>query len=89
MFFSLSCLLSLCYLSPSEQDIIINFDSLPPLGVDGPTAQQERVLARSVYECAVQVAVREGDTDGFQRYVASLRPYYSGYGYNFMFVMHC
>ena len=62
------------------QDLIINFDSLPPLGVDGPTALQERVLARAVYECAVQVAVQEGDTDSFQRYVSSLRPFYAGYG---------
>lgn len=48
--------------------------------MDGPTALQERVLARTVYECAVQVAVQEGDSDGFQRYVSSLRPYYGGYG---------
>lgn len=58
----------------------MSFDSLPPLGVETPTALQERIVARSVYENAVQVAVRENDTDGFQRYVSSLRPYYSGYG---------
>jgi 26S proteasome regulatory subunit N12 len=62
------------------KDIIIGFDALPPLGVESPSAQQERVLARRVYENAVLLAVREGDTDGFQRYVSSLRPYYSGYG---------
>ena len=44
-------------------------------------------MARSVYENAVLVAVREGDTDGFQRYVSSLRPYYSGYGYDLPITM--
>ena len=50
--------------------------------METPNAVQERILARTVYEYAALIAVQEDDTDSFQRYVSSLRPYYAGYGYN-------
>ena len=46
-----------------------------------PTAEEERAVAREVYECAVLLAIHVGDRESFQRYLANLRPYYSGYRY--------
>lgn len=62
------------------KNIIMNFESLPPLNNETPNAEAERVVARTMYEYAVILAVRENDQYAFQRYVSSLRPYYSGYG---------
>ena len=59
----------------------MNFESLPPLNIETPNAEAERVVARTMYEYAVILAVRENDQYAFQRYVSSLRPYYSGYGF--------
>ena len=44
-----------------------------------PTAEEERAVAREVYEYAVLLAIQSGDRESFQRYLANLRPYYTGY----------
>ena len=46
-----------------------------------PTAEEERVVAREVYENAVFLAIQAGDRESFQRYLANLRPYYNGHRY--------
>ncbi len=56
----------------------MNYESLPPLNTETPNAEAERIVARTMYEYAVILAVRENDQYAFQRYVSSLRPYYSG-----------
>ena len=55
----------------------MELDSLPPLAIDSPDANEERILAREVYEHAVILAVKNEDKEDFQRYLATLRPYYS------------
>lgn len=59
---------------------LMELDSLPPLALEtsGHDVEQERVLAREVYEHAVLLAVKCEDKDAFQRYLATLRPYYTG-----------
>ncbi|CAM9242918.1 unnamed protein product [Sphacelaria rigidula] len=56
--------------------LITSFESLPPLGRDGPEATRERTLVRDVMEVAVFLSAREGDEAGFQRHMAQLKPYY-------------
>lgn len=74
---------------------LLTLNSLPPMNLSerpllvawllirivdtSPTAEEERALAREVYEYAVLLAVQSGDRESFQRYLANLRPYYSGY----------
>lgn len=48
------------------------FDSLPPMGSEGPNAARERTLARDVMEVAVFLSAREGDNEGFQRHMAQV-----------------
>ncbi|CAM9171436.1 unnamed protein product [Hapterophycus canaliculatus] len=52
------------------------FDSLPPMGGEGPDAARERKLARDVMEVAVFLSARDGDSDAFQRHMAQLKPFY-------------
>lgn len=56
--------------------LMTSFDSLPPMGREGPTAGRERTLARDVMEVAVFLSARAGDSDAFQRHMAQLKPYY-------------
>lgn len=58
----------------------MELDSLPPLALESPghDSEQERVLAREVYEHAVLLAVKCEDKEAFQRFLATLRPYYTG-----------
>lgn len=46
---------------------------------DSPTAEEERALAREIYEFAVILAVKLQDKEGFVRNLSNLKPYYSGY----------
>ena len=57
----------------------MDFDSLPPLCVETPTANAERALAREVYEYSAILSVISGDKDDFQKYLSALRPYYMGF----------
>lgn len=59
---------------------LVELDSLPPVALESPTAEQERVLARDVYEHAVILAIKSSDKEAFQRYLGTLRPYYTGFG---------
>lgn len=59
--------------------ILIEFDSLPPLGIESDSAEKERVVAREILEHAVILSIKTKDKDAFQRNLASLRPYYTGY----------
>ncbi|CAM9715966.1 unnamed protein product [Pylaiella littoralis] len=56
--------------------LMTTFDSLPPMGGEGPNAARERTLARDVMEVAVFLSAREGDSDAFQRHMAQLKPFY-------------
>jgi hypothetical protein len=55
----------------------VNFDSLPPLSLEGPSAERERSVARAALELAVVLSAQRDDRDAFQRHVASLQPYYT------------
>lgn len=52
--------------------LMTSFDSLPPMGREGPTAGRERTLARDVMEVAVFLSARAGDSDAFQRHMAQV-----------------
>lgn len=52
--------------------LITAFDSLPPLGRDGPNATRERTLVRDLMEVAVFLSAREGDEAAFQRHMAQV-----------------
>lgn len=52
--------------------LMTSFDSLPPMGGEGPDAEQERKLARDVMEVAVFLSARDGDSDAFQRHMAQV-----------------
>ena len=56
---------------------MIVLESLPPMNCDTPNAQDERNIAREVYEYAVYYANNSGDKNEFQRYISCLRPYYA------------
>lgn len=58
---------------------LMELDSLPPVVLETPNAEEERILARQVYEYAVILAVKDGDKEAFQRYLSTLRPYYTGF----------
>ena len=60
---------------------MLDFDSLPPVGANTPTATQERQLAREIFEHAVILSVKQGNKENFQKCIAQLRPYYTGYEY--------
>lgn len=68
--------------------LITSFESLPPLGRDGPEATRERTLVRDVMEVAVFLSAREGDEAGFQRHMAQVRFMFSCIKYSF-FAMFC
>jgi hypothetical protein len=63
----------------SWKGLLLEFDSLPPVAADSSNAAAERALATEVYEHAAILAVNVGDKNAFQRYVLSLRPYYTTY----------
>lgn len=53
--------------------LMTTFQSMPPMGIEGPNATQERTLVRDVMEVAVFLSARERDTNGFQRHMAQVR----------------
>lgn len=53
--------------------LMTEFDSLAPLGCNGPDATRERTLVRDVMEVAVFLSAREGDEAAFQRHMAQVR----------------
>lgn len=57
---------------------LLELDSLPPLALESPSAEEERVVAREVYEHAVLLAIKSSDKLAFQRFLGTLRPYYTG-----------
>lgn len=61
---------------------LLEIDSLPPLNMESPNAENERILAREVYELAVLHSINIGDRDEFQKYVGILRSFYSDFGPN-------
>eukprot|EP01041_Mallomonas_annulata_P011590 gene11590-24262_t len=61
--------------------LLIDFDSLPPLGIESETAEKERAAAREILEYAVMLSIKTKDKEAFQRYLSSLRPYYTGYSH--------
>jgi len=59
---------------------MLEFDSLPPVGLDTESAELERALAREILEYAVLLSIKTQNKESFQRNLSSLRPYYTGYG---------
>eukprot|EP00245_Coleochaete_scutata_P016740 TRINITY_DN7924_c0_g1_i1.p1 TRINITY_DN7924_c0_g1~~TRINITY_DN7924_c0_g1_i1.p1 ORF type:complete len:198 (+),score=48.53 TRINITY_DN7924_c0_g1_i1:141-734(+) len=56
---------------------LTEFPSLPPLYQQSPTAQQELILAREIFEHAVVLSVRMEDKDAFERNFLQLKAYYT------------
>jgi 26S proteasome regulatory subunit N12 len=59
------------------KEALLDCDSLPPVAVHRPTAEAETAVAKEVLEYAVILSIKAGDKSSFQRYMASLRPYYT------------
>jgi len=59
--------------------MLIEFDSLPPIGIESESAERERAVAREILEYAVILSIKTKDKEAFQRNLSSLRPYYTGY----------
>jgi 26S proteasome regulatory subunit N12 len=59
---------------------MLELNSLPPMGAETPNAKEERILFARFLEYAVLLAVGKADKDAFQKYISSLRPYYTQYG---------
>lgn len=57
--------------------IMMDLDSLPPMCMESANAAAERKFAREVYEYAAILSINMEDKESFQRYIASLRPYYT------------
>lgn len=66
-------LLRLCI----SQEVILDCDSLPPVASTSMNSQAEQALAREILEYAVILSIKSGDKVSFQRYLSSLRPYYT------------
>ena len=45
---------------------LLEIDSLPPLNMESPNAENERILAREVYELGVLHSINIGDRGEFQ-----------------------
>lgn len=56
---------------------LTGFQSLPPLFQQTPTALQELLLARSIFEHAVILSIMTEDQEAFERHFWQLKPYYS------------
>ena len=56
---------------------MMDLDSLPPMCIESANAAAERKFAREVYEYAAILSINMEDKESFQRYIASLRPYYT------------
>ena len=59
---------------------LLEIDSLPPLNMETPNAENERILAREVYELGVLHSINIGDRGEFQKYFDILRSFYSDFG---------
>lgn len=59
---------------------MLELDSLPPIGTKTPNASEERKLFAQVLEYAVVLSIAQKDRNAFQKYISSLRPYYTQYG---------
>lgn len=59
------------------QDLLLDCDSLPPIVSNTANAQAEQAIARETLEYAVILSIKSGDKSSFQRYLSSLRPYYT------------
>lgn len=60
--------------------VLLELDSLPPLSLETPAANEERLFARQVFEYAVLFAAQSDDKEGFQRYMSQLRTFYTDFG---------
>jgi len=61
------------------KELLLDFDSLPPLSINSSLANEERQLACEIFEYGVLASIHSGDREQFQRYVSSLQPYYIQY----------
>lgn len=59
------------------QELLLDCDSLPPIVANTANAQAEQAIARETLEYAVILSIKSGDKSSFQRYLSSLRPYYT------------
>lgn len=56
---------------------LTEFQSLPPLFRQTPTAVQELMLARNIFEHAVVLSIMTEDQEAFERHFLQLKPYFS------------
>jgi 26S proteasome regulatory subunit N12 len=61
------------------QILMLELDSLPPLGMDSANAREERTVARNFLEYAVLFSIDKGDKDAFQKHLSGLRPFYTNF----------
>ena len=59
------------------KEALLDCDSLPPIALARPNAEVETALAKEILEYAIILSIKAGDKSSFQRYMASLRPYYT------------
>jgi 26S proteasome regulatory subunit N12 len=59
------------------KEALLDCDSLPPMALARPNAEVETALAKEILEYAIILSIKAGDKSSFQRYMASLRPYYT------------
>lgn len=59
------------------KEALLDCDSLPPIALARPNAEMETELAKEILEYAIILSIKAGDKSSFQRYMASLRPYYT------------
>ena len=59
---------------------MLELDSLPPMGFETANAAEERRVFARVLEHAVILSIGQQDKFSFQKYITSLRPYYTQYG---------
>ena len=61
------------------QLLMLELDSLPPHGQETVNGIAERSVARDFLEYAVIFSIQSNDKESFQRYLSSLRPYYTSH----------
>jgi hypothetical protein len=58
--------------------ILLDYESLPPINIESENAGAQRQYARDALEYTVILSVGLGDKVSFEKYINSLKPYYSG-----------
>jgi 26S proteasome regulatory subunit N12 len=60
---------------------LLELDSLPPICKEIAASSKERAFAREVFELAVVLSIHMDDKASFEKYMSTLRPYYTTTGF--------